>query len=608
MSEFNPPPREQITIGGLRYEVMPHPAVETFAFGQEGRKAFVYQIAGLDDGRLYALKKFKLAYRVPELVDICDALAPFATIQGLEVCRRQCLNARRYKDILTIYPDLEFAMLMPWIDGSTWYDVVVGMKPLNKARAATLAWSTATVLAKLEEAGLAHCDLSSGNVIINLDSGNAHLIDVEDMYAPDFAPPGALPAGSDGYAHHTAAGGLWEPDADRFAGAVLMAEMLAWHDPTIRQEAEDEHYFAVSEMQQDSPRYRLMSDVLWQLDERLAELFDQAWRSSRLSDCPPMYAWREVIEELYRQARVADVAPEWRPIVLGSGVDYQAPPVDSVPSRERLPASPIESETPAHESMPIEAPPVESTPVHYDNPTDAPQPSQGGPLIGFRPLVMPPSQGSDEPPTEASSRAIETPEPPEPAFDALEMDSTEGVISAEAVSNGSSDEATWPGTPAETVEPQWVGEESDEVGVVFNEDGEEALVTTRESTEEAGAPAKMGLLARLKKPFSRQGRKTAERKPPAITRMTPQLDLIGVDDDGRPILAWKEAPGADHYELQEAQDVDFTEPRTTRIRQGMQWQPRRSRYGTFFYRVRAVAEGDAASAWSNVVRVRIMEE
>src|SRR5688500_8022582 len=113
MSEFNPAPNATLTIGGYQYTVKPHPSVPAFAFGQEGRKAFVYQIGGGPNHELYALKKFKPVYRVPELVEVCDSLARFAQWRGLEVCGRACLNTERHGDVLSVFPDLEYAVLMP---------------------------------------------------------------------------------------------------------------------------------------------------------------------------------------------------------------------------------------------------------------------------------------------------------------------------------------------------------------------------------------------------------------------------------------------------------------------------------------------------------------
>lgn len=331
MPEFNPSPNQKFQIGGHPYVVMPHPAVPTFAFGQEGRKAMVFQVRSAANGDLYALKKFKQAFRLPELVTVCGELAQFAQWEGLEVCSRVCLHHGPHEDILAQHPDLEYAVLMPWITGTTWYDVVIGTKPLDRVGAMTFANAVAQVLAGLEEAGLAHCDISAANVIVNPVTERAHLIDVEDIYAPGFPPPAALPAGTDGYAHKTASGGLWRAEADRFAGAIMMCEMAAWHLPDIRRKADEEHYFASDEMHQDTPRYRLMRDVLADLDPRLSELFEQAWFSDTLEDCPRLNIWQDVIEEVYRKVKLSTVVGGWRAITVPVGQQDASPRAFSAP-------------------------------------------------------------------------------------------------------------------------------------------------------------------------------------------------------------------------------------------------------------------------------------
>lgn len=50
------------------YEVMPHPAVPSVAYGQEGCKAVVYQLRG--GSEYFALKVFKRQFHEPNLVDI----------------------------------------------------------------------------------------------------------------------------------------------------------------------------------------------------------------------------------------------------------------------------------------------------------------------------------------------------------------------------------------------------------------------------------------------------------------------------------------------------------------------------------------------------------
>ena len=332
MPEFNPSPKEKVTIGGIAYEVMPHPAVPTFAFGQEGRKAYVFQLkGGPNGGGLYALKKFKEVFRVPSLVDVNEQLAQFAQWEGLEVCERNCLHHGEHDDILAKHPDLEYAVLMPWITGTTWYDVVITTRALNKAESLSYANAMAQVLAGLEEAGLAHCDISAANVIINPVTERAHLIDVEDIYAPGFTPPSALPAGTDGYAHRTAGQGLWFTEADRFAGAIILCEMATWFNPEIRKLSEEEHFFPQDQMGvPDTPHYRLMKTKLADLDPRLADLFDQTWRAKTLADCPRLNVWQDIFEELYRQARIAEVVGSWRPLTLPGAESKPVPAMQPI--------------------------------------------------------------------------------------------------------------------------------------------------------------------------------------------------------------------------------------------------------------------------------------
>ncbi len=381
MSEFNPSPHDRLVIGGQVFQVMPHPSVPTFAFGQEGRKAFVYQLSNGSGGELYALKQFKLAFRVANLVDVCDALARFSRWPGLEVCARGCLHHGTHDDALDQFPDLEYAVLMPWITGSTWYDIVIGSKPLTRLDALTAANATAQVLSALEEAGLAHCDIAAPNVIINLVNSQAHLIDVEDLYAPGFDAPAALPAGTEGYAHKTASQGLWMPTADRFAGAVILAEMMAWHSAEIRKASDEEHYFAAAEIQSDSPRLRLMAETLGQLDQRLADLFNQMWWSATLEDCPRLKDWQSVIGEVFHREQLSKVVTDWQPITIpGVGV-------------ERVPAAPAAPEKPAVVIPPAGAPQSSPAPITIPKPAlvASAQPAPGGKAGSSIPLSPAPS-------------------------------------------------------------------------------------------------------------------------------------------------------------------------------------------------------------------------
>jgi hypothetical protein len=583
MAEFNPSPHDDVVIGGQTYRVMPHPAVPAFAFGQEGRKAFVYQVAQGGNGNRYALKKFKEAYRVSALVDVCDALARFAAWPGLEVCARECLHYPTHSDALDDYPDLEYAVLMPWIVGSTWYDIIIGMKPLNRLQALGIANATAQVLAALEESGLAHGDIAAANVIVNwndtLRAGTAHLIDVEDLYAPGFPPPGALPAGTDGYAHQTAAEGLWGPHSDRYAGAVILAEMVAWHVAEIRKEAEEEHYFAANEMQVDSPRYQLIHQVLADTHPALGDLLEQAWESKMLEACPRMQDWYDVIYDVYHQEKLSEVVSVWQPIALPQGGLPDAAPR----SAPILPPAEPESERPTPDPEPavpdqaaqravaesaaptpppaITAPPAPPpAPVSTGTPgTPGPitPPPAGGPVVEWRP-ILPPGGLTAPSGNGLPSRPLMPPAEPEP-IEAPVVDEGESET-ARAEIDFPPDDDREEALPDFFEEPPWM---------------EEAL-----ADELTNRPTSRGLL-------------------------TPILDLSHVDERNRPMLVWTESQGATHYILQEAREPDFEPCREVRIKGGeTSWRPRFKRSGELFYRVQAWHD-DEAGPWSSVLHVRL---
>lgn len=659
MADFNPSPHDRVAIGGLSYQVMPHPAVPSFAFGQEGRKAFVYQVAGGPDGGLYALKEFKQAYRLPELVEICDQLARFAGWPGLEVCNRVCLHNRKHSDAISRYPDLEYAVLMPWIGGSTWYDMVIGMTPLSQQEAVGYANAAAQVLAALEEAGLAHCDISAANVIINPNTERAHLIDVEDLYAPGFTPPAALPAGTDGYAHRTAAAGLWGPESDRFSGAVLISEMAAWFDPRIRKEAEEEHYFSTAEMHQDSPRYQLMREVLGGLDARLAGLLDAMWFSDSLADCPPLSAWQEVISEVNHRVRVAGVVSDWKPLTIpgaapaaepAAQVEPPAPAVPDAAAPDAAAPAPVraEAEPPAQEAEPdIPRPTVPLIQAVQPNPAPPnvpaapvqvqPSPGVGGPVVEWRPLTLPAADArTGDSVAPAGNRPIwSPPAEPAPAPEAApetpaEQDTRPNAPLAgvpaelEAAADGYppyDDAGAQPYAPpepsGEDVAPEEAPDaeapapaaesEADYENRVEPTGYEEDAYTEPEYADEIGWPDEG---------YDDGGEVEPAAAPPASDEgaaraaglLRPILDLTHIDERNRPHLVWTESGGADHYTVEEDDRPDFSSAKAYRVRRGdTRWSPQGllwRRSGRLYYRVRA--ENDrTAGPWSEVLQVRI---
>jgi len=295
---FQPQINDRLIIDGTAYRIAEHPAAPGIPYGQEGRQATVFQLVAGNDCR--ALKVFKPRFRLPSLVSLADKLALYADLPGLKVCRRVVLNAQRHSDLLREHPDLTYAVLMPWIEGPTWMEVLLEKRAVDQSQILDLARTLTEILASMEERGLAHCDVSGPNVLLptlaqsattDIQSSIA-LVDVEQLYGPNLERPEVLPSGSPGYAHRTAPQGLWESRSDRFAGAVLVTEMLGWCDDCVRQVAWGESYFDPDEMQNDTERRRILHSILQERwGTTVADLFERAWHSETLADCATFGEW-----------------------------------------------------------------------------------------------------------------------------------------------------------------------------------------------------------------------------------------------------------------------------------------------------------------------------
>jgi formylglycine-generating enzyme required for sulfatase activity len=287
---FRPNPNDKLTIGDRTYRFAEHPAAPGMAYGQSGRRGTVYQLID-DAGDAWALKVFLRQFREPRLVGQAERIKTYTSLPGLKACERQVLTGSQHASLLRNQSNLTYAVVMPWIHGSTWMEKVLAKEALTPDHSLRIARSLADVLLHMEERGLAHCDISGPNVLLSPE-GKVEFVDLEEMYGPELVRPKALPGGSPGYAHKTAPEGLWRDEADRFAGAVLLAEMLGWCDERVCGSSWGEGYFAPDEMGTNSRRFHLLQSVLserW--GEQLGELLEAAWYSDTLSKCPTFSEW-----------------------------------------------------------------------------------------------------------------------------------------------------------------------------------------------------------------------------------------------------------------------------------------------------------------------------
>jgi tetratricopeptide (TPR) repeat protein len=307
---FQPQVNQEFVLDGVTYRMAEHPAAPGMPYGQEGRQATVYQLVSNQERR--ALKVFKARFRAPALVSLSDRLRPYVSLPGLAACRRSVLSPERHASLLKAYPDLLYAVVMPWIDGPTWFQVLLEKRDLQSETCLDLARTFAGILSGMEQNGVAHCDLSGPNVLLPALAGGSGiaLVDLEQMYGPDLRQPSLLPGGSPGYALRSAPDGLWSQDADRFAGAVLLAELLGWCDERVRDAAWGESYFDPNEMQKDGDRYNLLvASLRRQWGEPVAELFKAAWHSQTPADCPTFGEWLLALPEKTPNGWVAPLPP-----------------------------------------------------------------------------------------------------------------------------------------------------------------------------------------------------------------------------------------------------------------------------------------------------------
>lgn len=339
---FQPNPGDSIRLYGTDYLIGEHPAAPGLAYAQAGRQGIVYQLIphDADMQEMKALKVFFPKYRIPAMVYQSEQLDAYSALHGLSVCKRHILTPEKNGGIIQAHTDLLYAVLMPWVHGPTWLDIIAAQRALTRRESLELATSLAQICSGMEQKGLAHCDLSAPNVLLPFFSEvNRHrktskieLVDVEQMYSPKLDRPDVLLAGSPGYAaHRTVQSGLWSAYADRFAGAVILAEMLGWSDDRVIGRAWGESYFDQHEMQTACERYGLMKRSLeerW--GAKIAELFVRAWESQDLSSCPTFGEWLIILSGVSADEPVA-VQPQPQPAGGASEGSLESEPAGQDP-------------------------------------------------------------------------------------------------------------------------------------------------------------------------------------------------------------------------------------------------------------------------------------
>jgi len=174
----------------------------------------------------------------------------------------------------------------------------------TRIQAVDLALATAHILWGLETQGFAHTDIAGGNVVCKSNFQHVELLDIESLYMPHAPRPRKESHGSLGYQHRRRHG-QWRPEGDRFAGAILLTEMLTWWHPFVRAQTPQgaESLFLPEELQKTgSHRWHTVRDVLWSFGPDVLHLFDLAWASGNLRQCPDFSTWTSCLKRIRANA------------------------------------------------------------------------------------------------------------------------------------------------------------------------------------------------------------------------------------------------------------------------------------------------------------------
>ena len=266
---FRPNVFEIISIDGKEYRFNPHPANTESAFAITGKRATIYQLQD-EQGALFALKVFSLAYRSPQIATQAKQIALLQSIPGLEACKRRVLIPVEQAELVITHPELRYAVLMPWLPGRTLEELLSEEDALTPEQGLMAAQKLAETLAELEARGVVHGNLNPANVLIAVNpSGEVtvHLVGLEGMR------------------FDAAQGAEYDATSDRIAGTMLLAELLSGE--VVREDtASQEHVAEIIENR-------------W--GRAICDVYERAVSSPTPAQCPPFTEWVTVIAKFNKR-------------------------------------------------------------------------------------------------------------------------------------------------------------------------------------------------------------------------------------------------------------------------------------------------------------------
>ena len=301
---------EVAVLNGITLRPDSHPNFATVPAMISGDQGTTYQLLDNSDNK-WMLKKF--AAESEPAADYVGAIQPLVPTRSQfeSGSRRMVLNESSVDQSSYHKPEflswISGTVLMPHVAGYTWGELIQsiteGARTLSKVERLLLCSRLSEAVDLLESSGLSHRDLSSSNVIIDVLNVEVSLIDWDSLYHNSLNEPPDTTAGSDGYiAPFVRANGSVEPQrtwrerADRFALALMNAELLTIHSESQRYL--DRGLFDQAEL------YARAGQTLFRIKNRLkqvaptaAALLDNAVNATSFDLCPSPVDWLAMIDQ-----------------------------------------------------------------------------------------------------------------------------------------------------------------------------------------------------------------------------------------------------------------------------------------------------------------------
>lgn len=277
-----------------------------------GARAIIYKIQNIQSGTIHALKIFRPQYQFSYSKETFDyAQRTLCNIPAFAwIAQRFMINQANDSTLLRARANtfLENAIVMPWLEFDNITDVRFlvkkGYLTLTNDDTFKIARSFFESMHQLELLGIAHGDIASSNILIDTTNHKVHIIDVEDIFHDSLVKPKAVldgPGGSQGY-RFSASFSSWDVMADRFASAVLIAELLTLNDTDIVSAVQDNRKETTfTQMELDLRHSDTADSLIRQIEAKLTAidvqagpLFKRAMSAQFLNRVPAITEWMQI--------------------------------------------------------------------------------------------------------------------------------------------------------------------------------------------------------------------------------------------------------------------------------------------------------------------------